>query len=247
VEKVLKETPELQHLYDLQVEEWVAGYRRRGGTISCRKGCSNCCRLVVNTTFPEVVAIARHLPERFENRLESYVKGLARIAAEADGLKSYLRGVRNRAGGCPFLDPDGSCGIYDWRPLSCRSLLSTDDPKYCAADFANMPQEEKQAFVAGLDRSVVRFPTAYVEITQQLAQQMEGLLLASMLKETGVALSGNLPYMVWLERQHELLLRFSWGKGEVLRYLAANDLGRRYLLDVQKGETKVHLTPRRES
>ena len=68
---------------------------------------------------------------------------------------------------------------------------------------------------------------------------MESLILAGMLKEKGISLSGNMPFMVWLERKHDLALRFTWGKGEVLRYLAAQDLGRRFLLDVQKGDQKV--------
>ena len=247
MEPLLEEVKELHRLYNQQTDEWLTGFLKRGGKIFCRRGCHNCCSLVVNCTFPEALWISRHLPEEFVEPLKDYAVKVQNIAAASSDLKSYLKGVRNQAGGCPFLAEDGSCGIYIWRPLSCRSLLSTKDPKYCAADFSSMPQDEKGAFLASLDRSVVRFPTAYIDITQQLAQQMEMLILAQMLEREGVSISGNMPYQVWLEREHDLGLRFSWGKGEALRYLASQDLARNYLLDIQKGAQKVHLTPRRGS
>lgn len=247
MEGLLKELTGFLQLYDQQTSEWLTGYRRRGGHISCKRGCHNCCSLAVNCTLPEALWLARHLPDTFINPLERYVEKLLQLMSDVTDMKGYLRVVRNRAGGCPFLAEDGSCGVYEWRPLSCRSLFSTDSPKYCAADFSALCSEEKESFVSRLDRDVVRFPTAYVDVTQQLAHKMEQMVLAHMLKATGVALSGNLPYLVWLEKRHDLMLRFTWGEGEALRYLAHEDLGHRFLVDIQKGNQKVHLIPRQES
>jgi len=243
----MNDVTQLQHLFDLQTDEWLAGYRKRGGQIFCRRGCHNCCSLVVNCSFPEAAWVAQHLPEAYVLRLEEYAQKMIRLAEEAHDLKSYLRDVRNQAGGCPFLAEDGACGVYVWRPLSCRSLLSTAHSRYCAADFASMEHDEKEAFVTSLDRDVVRYPTAYVDVTQHLAQQMEALLLKGMQQDKGVSLSGNMPYLVWLERKHDLSLRLSWGRGELLRYMAACGLERRYLTEVHHGDQRVSLTPRQES
>ena len=247
MEGLLDSLRQYEQLFDQQSAEWIAGYRRRGGEIFCRRGCHNCCLLAVNCSYPEALRVARHLPETYRDALENYVAGLIPLLHDVHDLKGYLRGVRQHAGGCPFLAADGSCGIYEWRPLSCRSLLSTADPAYCAVDLAALPERTRDAFLARLDRDVVRFPTAYVEVTQGLAQKLEKMLLLQMLKATGVSLGGNLPYLVWLELHHDLALRFSWGAAEVLRYLAKRDLGPRFLLEVQRGEQKVHLIPRRES
>jgi len=243
----MSDVTDLQNMFDHQVDEWLAGYRKRGGQIYCQRGCHNCCSLVVNCSFPEAARVALHLPASYEKALDDYVTRIIALAAEAQDLKSYLKGVRNLDGGCPFLAEDGACGIYAWRPLSCRSLLSTAHPRFCAADFAGMPQGEKESFVNSLDREVVRYPTAYVEVSQQLAQQMESLILGHMQQEKGVSLSGNLPYLVWLERKHDLTLRLSWGQGELLRYLAATGLERHYLMELRRGDQKVTVTPRRGS
>ncbi|PLY04841.1 MAG: zinc/iron-chelating domain-containing protein [Desulfuromonas sp.] len=243
----MNEVTEFQHLFDLQVDEWLTGYRKRGGQVYCKRGCSNCCSLVVNCSFPEAVWVARHLPDCYDKVLGDYVERLVALATESKDLKGYLRNVRYYAGGCPFLEQDGACGIYSWRPLSCRALLSTAPAKFCAADFPNMPQSEKQAFLHSLDREAVRYPTAYVEITQHLAQQLEQLLLGSMQNEFGVSLSGNLPYLVWLERQHNISLQLTRGQGELLRSLALLNLEKRYLTELCRGKQRVHVTPHRES
>jgi Fe-S-cluster containining protein len=39
---------------------------------------------------------------------------------------------------CAFLEEDGSCGIYEVRPLTCRIYMSFSTPEYCDPDYINV-------------------------------------------------------------------------------------------------------------
>lgn len=230
---LLDESEELQTLLEQQTDEWIQAYRSRGGTIHCRAGCSNCCHLAVHCSFPEAVRIARHLPEAFVALLDRYVAEAVKVAGGADSMKGYLAAVRDRLPCCPFLNEDGCCSIYSDRPLSCRSLLSTADPRYCAADLSKLTPGEMDELNAELDEEVSRCPTPHVEISQQLAQQLESMLLVKMSGMAGLSLSGSLPYLVWMERRYNLADILTGSRQETLQFLEENGLNRRFLLDVQ--------------
>jgi Fe-S-cluster containining protein len=39
----------------------------------------------------------------------------------------FLRGQR-----CSFLESDGTCGVYEWRPMACRMFYAESSPRFCA-------------------------------------------------------------------------------------------------------------------
>lgn len=90
---------------------------------ACSKGCSWCCNHKVGVTVPEVIAIVDHL-RAFPERLEVARKRAAELAKNplifSDSEKPRARIP------CALLDEDGSCGVYEVRPIPCRSWLSTD-------------------------------------------------------------------------------------------------------------------------
>lgn len=93
------------------------------GTPACSKGCSWCCSHKVGVTVPEVIAIVDNLrasPERLE-----VVRARAAELAKNPAIFSDSEKPRARIA-CALLDEDGSCGVYEVRPLPCRSWLSTD-------------------------------------------------------------------------------------------------------------------------
>ncbi len=190
--------------FDGQISAWQAGYACLGRRIYCGKGCATCCTLVVNCTFPEAMAIAADLSGEQASRLSMHVEIMLREATECGDLLSWLRRYRQKVGSCPFLDGDKACGVYAVRPASCRSLLATRESRWCGADFAAVPAGEKEAFLASLDRSVVAFPLHYVAATQEWGRELEDDLCREMAVRFGFALSGNLPFLVWLEREHRL-------------------------------------------
>ncbi len=191
-------------LFDDELREWIDGYTQSGGTIYCSKGCRECCNLTVNCTFTEALCVCEKLSEEQAARVRRHAALLCSHIHEATELTAYLRMHRQKIGFCPFLEGDGSCGIYGERPFSCRSLLATKERRWCGADFSKLSGEEKRAFVESLDPAVVSFPMHYVAASQERGQELECGAGRRMAERLGFALYGNLPYLVFLELELQL-------------------------------------------
>ncbi|WP_303722072.1 YkgJ family cysteine cluster protein [Malonomonas rubra] len=203
-------------------------------TIYCAKGCSNCCSLSVNCSFPEAAAIAQSLTSEQRQYLADKLPTLHQICRQAENLKLFLRLFRNRLGGCSFLDKEGRCSIYPQRPFSCRSLLSTRNSNWCAVDFAELHPQEKEAFLSSLDRQIVAFPTHYLAASQELGLEYESLSLSRMRDSYGFSISGNLLYQVWLETEHRLSEVIKGGYGQTRRFLKEQGLDLPFLLQLRE-------------
>ena len=132
-----------------QLEEHRA--HERGESISCRKGCAACCRMLVPLSVPEAFALQgsiERLPEdkrlHIQARLES-----AKIHLQKSDLWDRLEAVSESVTSptdealeplnqayyalrlpCPFLEEE-HCGIYEDRPAACRELLVTSPAEFC--------------------------------------------------------------------------------------------------------------------
>jgi Fe-S-cluster containining protein len=218
-----------QGRFDQQIQSDLNSYRQQGGRIFCGKGCRNCCTLTVNSGLTEALLVAEALIGP-QPALEAYICQLRRILSEAADLKSYLRMQRNQLGACPFLDADGTCGVYAVRPFACRALFSTRPAAWCDVDFATLPAIEKQLFMVSLDRSVVDFPTHYLAGPRKTGQQMETEAADAMSTEFKISILGNLPYLVWLERRYGLSAVAEKGPAAVRSLLEAENLFHPYLI-----------------
>ncbi|MFZ5968794.1 MAG: YkgJ family cysteine cluster protein [Bacillota bacterium] len=72
-------------------------------------GCTRCCMESVNTYYIEFLNIYRYLQENQRLRQE----------LEPKILKYFLTEMVSKEH-CPFLNEEGMCSIYAYRPLSCR-------------------------------------------------------------------------------------------------------------------------------
>lgn len=216
--------------FDQLCTAWSSEYRQRGGAIHCGKGCSGCCSLVVNCTFPEAILVANTLDQQQQKQLQAKIPRIQEAAARSASLKEWLRGYRSEAGPCPFLTPDGACGVYAVRPLSCRSLLATKEPDWCIADFVSLDSQEKQTFMESLDRSAVAFPTHYAATPQEIGQDLEEATLKQMEIVYGFSIIGSLPWLVWLERNYQLSKRLSGGRDAVQDFLTAEGISNPFLI-----------------
>lgn len=93
-------------------------------TPACRSGCAHCCYQAVTVSAPEVFAIHEHLlatrsPDEFDAIIQRLreTDDRTRNKSAAERLSPELP--------CPFLE-QGSCSIYDVRPLACRGKNSLD-------------------------------------------------------------------------------------------------------------------------
>lgn len=151
------------------------------------------------------------------------------IAKRSDSLKEWLSDYREQSEPCPFLDEAGTCSIYQIRPFSCRSLLSTKELHWCSTDFSALNQHEKQDFMESLDRSAVAFPTHYAATPQELGRELEEAILRQMETVYGLSVVGSFLWLVWLELEHTLSARLSGGSEAVQDYLSSRGLCNRFL------------------
>ncbi|HEY6838927.1 MAG TPA: YkgJ family cysteine cluster protein [Geobacteraceae bacterium] len=232
---LLNDIRDAQATLDLGIRTWIDGYEESGGKVFCGKGCSGCCNLAVNTTFTEALRIARILAEPAAARVRKHASRLLERVGEAADLKSFLRLHRQEIGSCPLLEEDGSCGVYAERPLSCRSLIATRESRWCSIDFATLPAEEKEAFVAGLDRNVVAFPMHYAAAPQELAQELEARVCQRMAARFGFYLYGNLPFLIFLERRYRLSSAVARGYDATVSLLDRKGANNPFLVMVGRG------------
>lgn len=184
-----------------ELDAAIAAWRQGSGAnvrLWCGPGCGNCCSLTVNCTFAEAQAIAAVLDAPLRERLAAAAARIIAHARQSGDARAFLAGYRHAVGPCPFLGDDASCSVYAVRPLACRALLATRPPDWCGVNLAELPEFERNAFLASLDRDVVAYPTHYVAATQQLAADLERGLVLAMIRHAGYGLTGNLPLLVWL-------------------------------------------------
>jgi Fe-S-cluster containining protein len=232
-----------QMFLDLGIGSWVGGYRAKGGTIHCGRGCSGCCTLSVNAVFTETLAIAPRLDDPRAERLDDHVRRLTRLPAAATDLIDFLRRHRREMGTCPFLDDEGACSIYPVRPYACRGLIATRDSRWCSADFASLPTAEKEAFVAGLDRGVVDFPMHYAAHPREIAREMESHAARRMSETFGFSLYGSLPLLVHLERAHGLAAAIAQGREETVALLERLGVMHPFLVTIADGDDSSATAP----
>lgn len=144
--EVLRETA------DERLSARVAAHPHHGAEITCRAGCSACCRQLVVVSPLEAHAISAHVdakPELRERIASRHSIWRTRVVMDPDldaKLTAFTAGdgyVSGDDGGalelsywrpqlpCPFLDGD-HCGIYPVRPFACREHHVTSDPALCS-------------------------------------------------------------------------------------------------------------------
>ncbi len=221
--------------FDTIIRAWIHDYTDAGGQVHCGRGCRGCCSLAVNATFPEARFLAEMLTEPQAARVTEHVARLRGHLPECEDLKSFLRLHRRTIGFCPLLNDDNNCGVYERRPLSCRSLLATRESRWCSTDFGELTSAEKGAFVDSLDRSVVAFPMHYAATPQELGQEMEDRFAREMAELCGFSLYGNLTVLVHLERNHGLSEAVAQGIGATTKLLARTGLDHPFLVTLASG------------
>jgi len=220
INRLLDQVKQQQAFLEMFVRSWVDDYRSDGGAVFCGKGCRNCCSLAVHTGFVEALAVARRLDEGQGRRVEAYAVKLRDLVQGVGELPEYLRLHRQEMGFCPLLDEDGACGVYPVRPLTCRSLISTRESAWCGADFSKVAPAERDAFIAGLDKKVVAFPSHYVAVLQESGKELEDVGAQQMRALLGFALYGNLGVLVHLCRNHGLAEACLQGSTQATRVIA---------------------------
>ena len=146
-----------QTVFKQMEKDLLAKTSRQQESITCRKGCSYCCSQYISGTLHESEVILYFLyqhPAILDNFTSAYKKWRERIRENADVFdkletnfgKLVAEGETEAARrfyqeatigylmkniACPFL-ADGSCAIYEVRPLCCASVVATTPGEYCS-------------------------------------------------------------------------------------------------------------------
>ena len=95
--------------------------------VSCQKGCSACCHMEVEITTYE----ADILRDQLKNGVTIDRNRLQRQSGRSLQDPLWKQGPRNPDSRCVFLNDEGSCRIYEHRPVMCRRHSVTSPAKNC--------------------------------------------------------------------------------------------------------------------
>lgn len=98
--------------------------------IRCGKGCSHCCREAVEIWPHEAALLVGIVRET------GTVLDLARLERQSGYTVDTWRQQPAADKACVFLDGDGVCTVYEFRPNACRKLLVVTDPGLCDAELS---------------------------------------------------------------------------------------------------------------
>ena len=99
------------------------------GKIKCGKGCSFCCHYHVDITDDEAELLVEFSKEIKIQIDKQYLE------KQKDKNVDTWEELKYSERRCVFLDADGSCKVYEHRPVSCRTLQVITDPKLCSTEF----------------------------------------------------------------------------------------------------------------
>jgi uncharacterized protein len=114
----------LHELVDEAVAKQLAG--PRGGDVTCRRGCSACCRLHVVATEQEA-ELALMAADEADWGIDLERARLQALTNDADEWRQLDAETR----ACVFLTEADECAIYMYRPMSCRKYMVVNDPSDC--------------------------------------------------------------------------------------------------------------------
>jgi len=86
--------------------------------LACRKGCFSCCTSWVAASAPEILYLLNSVRDRAQ------VKARVSEATELTDGRTQSERMKMQSP-CPLLI-EGACGVYEFRPLVCRTQVSYD-------------------------------------------------------------------------------------------------------------------------
>ena len=90
-------------------------------------GCTACCYAVVSVTHVDLALMAKIPGQELADALKLYSEEEFETDPDDPDLAVMAQGprmlaLRSNKNGCKFLQKNGNCGIYEYRPRACRSF-----------------------------------------------------------------------------------------------------------------------------
>lgn len=175
--EILKFTEAYHTAYDQYLKAVLVQQPR---PIQCRPACGNCCHHYPMSVEPfellslyselrksdDLLSIMEACQLRASRFNKIYESRLATAKSDEDAEDLALHDYFADWKPCPFSDKVGDCGIYRFRPVSCRMYFSETDPRYCTPEFL---QTEKN------DSYIVYLPDPIEETIYAVSEHYAGL------------------------------------------------------------------------
>ena len=107
---------------DELLESFLQRASAEGQEVACKKGCSWCCHQEVFAVTHEFLYLNDYVQKHLSGEQAGEVLERAREKVKLTMNKSVEEQLKIRSA-CPFLE-DGSCMVYEARPMACRIYLS---------------------------------------------------------------------------------------------------------------------------
>jgi len=180
----------------------VYGWMAETGSfkIACGAGCAYCCHTMVSVLAPEAFYLAHHIETAFDRETSEAMK---QRVIDHDVKHYGLSGAGRHEGhvACPMLDPETwLCTVHSARPLTCRSMHSSDKPS-CKKAFdernAYISTPSHQLFFDNTQAYYDAFGTALQEHNLEIEPLELNAALATIWSETNVMnrwIAGERPF-----------------------------------------------------
>lgn len=125
-----------------------------GQPVACQRGCGACCRQLLTISPAEAWMLTEEINALETTRREIFQTRVATVwdVLRKTGMLARLGDINNPllddaahyqlasdyfhlGVSCPFLDPDGACGIHPFRPALCREYCALGSAKACSDPF----------------------------------------------------------------------------------------------------------------
>lgn len=173
-------TADLYQFVDAQLARAVA---EEGSPVTCRKGCFHCCKEAAYTNRAQIAYLLEGLSpdaiEELKTRTQAWLDAFLSSPVCQQGQPSaFVYRALNLW--CPLLNrKDGTCSVYERRPLECRWFIARGPEEHCADDLKRPFQEFLRA--DGLVALVMRREVQALQPGTQLVMDHIGVLLAEAL------------------------------------------------------------------
>jgi len=113
----------------------------KGERVPCRQGCTSCCNYLVTASSAEIFSIVDNMKKN-DSSFRKYIQRNALLACKKilkkrppefrghNQLNKLSTWYKSLNISCPFIF-EGSCSIYDIRPISCREYFITGSSDAC--------------------------------------------------------------------------------------------------------------------
>lgn len=137
--KLFESIRQMHESVDSFIQSFDAFVTQNDKKIHCRKGCSWCCHQPVFALSYELEYLNDVVTRNFDQQKQDEIRKRAKEKKQKlDSLSE--KELLNSKVPCPLLE-NGSCSVYEARPMACRIYLSTN-VKTCL-DFYHRPEHKK--------------------------------------------------------------------------------------------------------